>query len=132
MPLLNIVPSRFEESTEHTHHFTYADNPNAGFAFPCKADGTPLELKPAGLANYRACLTGEVEGRKVRDDGVETLTHRYRVGGSGDCEDCGQRVYLGRFTNGCDCGADYGSNGERLAPREQWGEETGEHWSECL
>jgi hypothetical protein len=37
------------------------------------------------------------------------------------------------FTNTCDhCGADYNFAGQRLAPREQWGEETGEHWSECV
>jgi hypothetical protein len=31
------------------------------------------------------------------------------------------------FTNTCpDCGADYNSGGQRLAPRSQWGEETGE------
>ena len=38
----------------------------------------------------------------------------------------------GRFTTTCDrCEADYNGSGVRLAPRAQWGEETGEHWSEC-
>jgi hypothetical protein len=47
--------------------------------------------------------------------------------------DCGAEVDLGRFTNACDeCGADYNNSGQRLAPREQWGEETGEHPSECV
>ena len=36
------------------------------------------------------------------------------------------------FTNTCECGQDYNSGGQLLAPREQWGEETGEHWSECI
>lgn len=41
---------------------------------------------------------------------------------------CGRTVAIyGRMTNSCDCGADYNWNGDRLAPREQWGEETGEH-----
>lgn len=46
---------------------------------------------------------------------------------------CGQWMRVtGRFTTTCDdCGPDYNGNGSRLAPREQWGEETGEHWSEC-
>lgn len=36
------------------------------------------------------------------------------------------------FTNSCTfCGADYDSNGTRLAHFSQWGEETGEHWSDC-
>ena len=45
---------------------------------------------------------------------------------------CGSEVVCEDFTNTCDhCGADYNFNGDRLAPRSQWGEETGEHWSEC-
>jgi hypothetical protein len=36
------------------------------------------------------------------------------------------------FTTTCDkCGADYNWNGSRLAPRSQWGEETGESWFDC-
>ena len=47
--------------------------------------------------------------------------------------DCGDEVECHVFTNTCDnCGADYNSWGQLLAPRMQWGEETGEHWSECL
>ena len=39
----------------------------------------------------------------------------------------------GRFTNTCDrCGDDYNSAGQRLAPREQWGEETGESAADIL
>lgn len=41
--------------------------------------------------------------------------------------DCGARVALVGFTNGCDCGRDYNRSGQLLAPRSQWGEETGEH-----
>lgn len=45
----------------------------------------------------------------------------------GQC-DCGAQVELAHFTNTCDrCGADYNSSGQRLASREFWGEETGEH-----
>jgi len=37
------------------------------------------------------------------------------------------------FTNTCDrCGTDYNMSGQRLAPRSQWGEETGEHWTDCI
>ena len=45
--------------------------------------------------------------------------------------DCGEELTCTEFTNTCECGADYNWNGSRLANREQWGEETGEHWSEC-
>lgn len=45
----------------------------------------------------------------------------------GKC-DCGTEVELDGFTNTCDgCGSDYNWAGQLLAPREQWGEETGEH-----
>lgn len=44
---------------------------------------------------------------------------------------CGEEVHCVSFTNTCSCGADYNFAGQELAPREQWGEETGETWSEC-
>jgi hypothetical protein len=45
---------------------------------------------------------------------------------------CGQWLRCDRFTVTCDgCGTDYNQSGQALAPREFWGEETGEHWSEC-
>ncbi|RKO65741.1 hypothetical protein [Desulfofundulus salinus] len=41
--------------------------------------------------------------------------------------DCGETVICDGFTNTCDrCGRDYNWNGTLLAPRSQWGEETGE------
>lgn len=47
--------------------------------------------------------------------------------------DCGEEVELQGFTNTCDgCGADYNWSGQRLAPREQWGWETGESASDIL
>jgi endogenous inhibitor of DNA gyrase (YacG/DUF329 family) len=45
---------------------------------------------------------------------------------------CGRKIECLHFTNTCVCGADYNHAGQRLAPRSQWGEETGESWSECL
>ena len=49
----------------------------------------------------------------------------------GEC--CGEKMSLGNFTNTCrNCGADYNSAGQLLAPREQWGEETGESLSDIL
>ena len=46
---------------------------------------------------------------------------------------CNDWLSLGNFTNTCgDCGADYNGSGQLLAARHNWGEETGEHWSECV
>ena len=47
--------------------------------------------------------------------------------------DCGNEVDLHGFTNTCDgCEADYNSSGQRLAPHEQWGEETGESIADIM
>lgn len=45
---------------------------------------------------------------------------------------CGREVWCDNFTNTCDCGADYGPGGSLLAPRSQWGEETGEQAADIL
>jgi len=46
---------------------------------------------------------------------------------------CKQELPCPDFTNTCPtCNADYNWAGQRLAPREDWGWETGEHWTECL
>ncbi len=44
---------------------------------------------------------------------------------------CGHDICCEAFTQTCrKCGADYNFGGTLLAPRSQWGEETGEHWFE--
>jgi len=46
--------------------------------------------------------------------------------------DCGRTVDLDHSTNECECGQLFNSSGQRLAPVEQWGEETGEHYLDIL
>jgi len=46
--------------------------------------------------------------------------------------DCGEDVVCNDFTNTCVCGADFNFSGQRLAPRDQWGCETGEHLLDCI
>lgn len=47
--------------------------------------------------------------------------------------DCGGTLDLEGFTNTCPkCSADYNWNGQRLAPRSQWGEETGESLADIM
>lgn len=54
----------------------------------------------------------------------------YKVG---ECEWCDDPVELSGFTNPCEgCGTCYNWSGQRLAPVEQWGEETGEHYLDIL
>lgn len=45
---------------------------------------------------------------------------------------CGRSLACPAFTNTCTCGRDYNSAGQLLAPRVQWGEETGERVSDIL
>ena len=46
---------------------------------------------------------------------------------------CGEWLDCDGFTNTCgSCGADYNMSGQRLAPRSQWGEETGESVEDIL
>lgn len=45
--------------------------------------------------------------------------------------DCRRKVICSGMSTTCDCGRDYNWNGDLLAPRNQWGEETGEHWTAC-
>ena len=55
---------------------------------------------------------------------------RYRISAQIEC--CGETLILSRFTNTCaSCGADYNQSGSLLAARQHWGEETGEHWTDC-
>lgn len=61
-----------------------------------------------------------------REDG--RLVERYQV----ECA-CGSQVLCAGFTNTChNCDRDYGMNGQLLADRSQWGEETGESVAEIL
>lgn len=124
---MKIIQHR-ERITETTYarDFRWRDDRNAGFSFPCDAEGN-VELDGVALENYNKCLSGEHD---VVDYGIDVRENTWTQPAIGLCG-CGGKVHLANFTNTCACGADYNSSGQRLAPREQWGEETGEHWTEC-
>ena len=119
-----------EEGVDYTLDFDYRGTVNHGFTFECDEDGTVDidAMNPAARENFNRCLCGEVD---VVCRGVVKREWTYRHPRVGRCS-CGEEVELSRFTNTCyGCGADYNSAGQLLAPREQWGYETGEHWSDC-
>lgn len=121
-----------ETSVEYSLSYQWLDHPGAGFGFPCDESGRVdrVAMKPSGRANYDACALGI---HAVRLEGVLRFENRYTSPRIGECEDCGGEVILDAFTCTCrQCGADYNMSGQRLAPREQWGEETGEHWTDCV
>lgn len=67
-------------------------------------------------------------GRFLYGDNNEFLGYQHAI-----VECCGEEIYCGGFTNTCrHCGADFDSNGHQLAPRSQWGEETGESIEDIL
>ena len=101
------------------------DAENSQWSFDCDEHGNVDEssLQPLALENYRKCTAGG-PGR------IDSWENSYTSPAIGKCG-CGRHVTLANFTNTCECGADYNSSGQALAPRSQWGEETGEHWTDC-
>lgn len=126
--MIEIIRER--QRVEHVSHrlnFEYEDMPGAGFGFDCDKDGNvyPLEHE-AAQENLAMCRKGEVRGRKIYPKGVETFQSSYVEPAVGRCS-CGREVFLEGFTNTCECGLEYNSSGQELAPRSQWGWDTGEH-----
>lgn len=107
--------------------FEHIDLQGAGFAFPCDKDGN-IVLTDSNRENVENCQNGTFD---VVDKGIITTEFPCTVPQLGLCT-CGQKVSLSSFTNTCQCGRDYNINGHPLAPRSQWGEETGESLSDIL
>jgi len=90
------------------------------------------------ILSFRNCETNELKEFKPTtpeemnkiDDQFESLEWKRHKRGYIKCS-CGKMVACNAFTNTCECGVDYNFAGERLAPRSQWGEETGENWTDC-
>jgi hypothetical protein len=121
------------ECERFSREFRWKDSPGAGFSFDCDKDGNvdlkALQKKPAAFKNYQDCITGAIE---VEDHGIHRYSWNYVEPAIGLCP-CGCKVELDSFTNTCDgCERDFNMSGQELAPRSQWGEETGEHWSDCI
>lgn len=63
---------------------------------------------------------------------IQESINRQVLPAVGECDGCFAEVELHGFTNTCECGLDYNQSGQQLAPREQWGSETGESLSDIL
>ena len=111
--------------------FDYPGRPNCGFSFDCTKGGKLLPFKnEAARANYERALAMMERGELERPYVADFCRTVYEPA-IGRCS-CGEEVWLGSFTNTCECGRDYNSAGQQLADRSQWGEETGEHWTDCI
>ena len=119
-----------EETVEYHHEFHYPGRPGCGYWFPCDKDGN---IKNSDSPNYQKALemlkTGEIE-----DAGIQETQHSYRAPGTIRCDRCNKQVEIAdSWLNTCEhCGADYDGSGNMLAPRSQWGEETGESLADIL
>lgn len=123
------IIKRRQHFTDVTYmrEFDHVTPRTGGFSFPCDKDGNIIpQTNPAAQANLVRCMAGT----GVIDRGVHEYTSRRIEPAVGLCNDCGHEVVLAHFTNTCECGSDFNSSGQQLAPREFWGEETGEHWTD--
>lgn len=98
----------------------------SGYSFPCTVDGVLITdgLCDAALANIRLVDSHPEQFRSPR-------INRYGGGfrrehAVYECDCCHAPVECDRFTNTCDCGADYNMSGQRLADRSQWFDGTDE------
>lgn len=125
-----IQRSHFETIVEYRLFFQRrGESYGTGCSFECDATGKVKDGLPiAAQLNYRRSSLN-LEGT-YDPPIVEKLEHPYRHPTIGECA-CGAQVELAGFTNTCECGRDYNGSGQELAPREQWGEETGESWFDC-
>ena len=126
-----IKEARRHYEQEYQVSYTWRDDPGAGFGFRADGDGNvDVESLPEpARCNYEACISGEFD---VTGPEIQTLSWAWTEPARGRCV-CGNVVELSGFTNGCDrCGRDYDIRGNELAPREQWGWETGESPADIL
>jgi hypothetical protein len=109
--------------------FEYPNEKGCGFSFPCDKDGNLSDdMQQAAIDNYNWCIANP---DKINNLGVQKHINRYRQPAILLC-DCGEKIELYGNTNTCDkCEADYNMFGQKLAPRSQWGYETGESWCDC-
>ena len=113
---------------EHRLCWDSLQTPGAAYAFRCDAQGhiTMSELSDTAKANLDHLQLDGMGGRYVGPH-IDTYRHSYWTAAEGICK-CGFRVILpsgGDTDCGC-CGRIYSCTGQELAPRSQWGEETGE------
>jgi len=120
----------FHKSVTYTLVFDLIETSGRSYTFDCDEHGTVIieRLPPEGINNFINC-TNKIHN--VKDGRVVKYHRTWSTPPVGLC-DCGKEIELDHFTNTCDCGADYNSAGQLLAPRSQWGEETGESLSDIL
>ena len=147
-PLRNnmIRPEYHINLIEYRHEFQEIGKEwGTGFTFPCFADGS----LPAQRADGKGYFESVKNDSKYRDEGVVQHTRSFNEAAVIRCRgrlkikrgnrfveyvDCNNEVSLDNvMTNTCEkCHSNYNSSGRKLAPRSQWGWDTGESLSDIL
>lgn len=104
------------------------------FSFPCDKEGRvlTLQLSDVALLNFQHCCEGDISPR------VEDYSYDHWDNAAIKCVRCDEEVVLHGFTNTCltcktrGITTDYNLSGQLLAPRSQWGEETGETYADIV
>jgi hypothetical protein len=122
-----IQPRGTVENTYYTIEVDRIGEPGCGFSFDCDQHGNVKD----GKRRHQISKLKE-KSNLYHYRGVVAHKTRWTQHAIGRCA-CGEAVELSAFTNTCSqCGRDYNMSGQELAPRSQWGEETGEHWADIL
>ena len=113
------------KNLDHFKELYLEDREKMTYNESCFVDGVYNKSKDCGYLNLLKVLgSGDYQIKEFDYD------YTYRVPATLKC--CGEWLSLSSFTNTCSkCGTDYNSSGSMLAPRSQWGEETGESWYDC-
>ena len=120
-----ITDRHYVESFEYCLDF-FIGGTDLCAGFECDPQGNidmvALEARPEAYANYQRCVADSNITSRVR-----RYNRSYWAPAIGKCH-CGTKVELeSSWANSCPkCGTEYNSSGQQLAPRSQWGEETGE------
>lgn len=117
---------RKTEISYSLYYYVKGDYHGGGYGFTCDAEGNVKinEMYDAAVANYE-----RVKDDPEWDHELQTIRNTYWEPSEWKC-DCGATVYGGGPGDDFDCnvcGRMYNAFGQRLAPVEQWGYETGEH-----
>ena len=120
-----ISPRRKKTVLKRVREFLLNADHGCGYSFPVDENDTVILSNPDAEASFQMVITrpdlyedmGVVEQKEVYTEPAVLLC------------DCGHRVCLSTDPAECpQCGALYNLFGQRLAPREQWGYETGESY----
>jgi hypothetical protein len=113
------------ESVEFSLFFENPESKGSGYSFDSDEAGNvdAEKLNEVARANFERMLAGDWP----RD--VRRFESHWREPAVIEC-DCGTHLELySSWANSCQrCGREYNGSGQLLAPRSQWGEETGERF----